>query len=78
MTAWRRSFDGFRGHLDRVAVGWSREQVLEHAGAPDSRRGGTWVYSFRERPVGYAYVVIAFRTGRVDSIHLNLEPLLSV
>lgn len=42
----------FDGHLKAIEVGWTREQLFDHAGEPDSFTEDVWSYGFDEGGLG--------------------------
>lgn len=38
---WRAAEETFKSHLVQIEVGWTEEQVLDHAGPPDEAGQGT-------------------------------------
>lgn len=74
--SWKHDKDSFNKHLNKVKLNWTTEQLLEHAGNPDSKEDNEWDYNFQEKGFGcvrYEWFTFKIKDGKVVDVDSDEE-----
>ena len=71
---WREQKETFESHLSAVEIGWSKTQLLAHAGPPDEEESGDWFYKWEEDRIHggfYSNFLIRFEGDTISGIKMG-------